>query len=149
MALLTGRRLSWWHAEGEPPEPPLQGLVVLLNPPREALYDKINRRVGAMIDDGLVEEVERLLEAGYGPGDPGMTGAGYREIVRYLEGEIPLEEAAEEIRRSHRRYARRQTTWFRHQLPPSTLTLEVLDPGEGEEDRVGEAWITREGRTSA
>jgi tRNA dimethylallyltransferase len=133
MALLTGRPLSWWHEESEPTEDPVAGLVVLLDLPREILYDRINRRVSSMMDEGLVAEVEGLLSAGYGPQDPGLTGAGYREVVSYLQGERTLEEATEEIRRSHRKYARRQITWYRHQLPGGTV---VLDPTEEEEFNV-------------
>jgi len=107
MALLTGRPLSWWHEESEPEEEALEGLIVLLDLPRDHLYEKINRRVGTMVQEGLVTEVERLLKAGYRPKNPGMTGAGYREIVSFLQGELTLDEATEEIRRSHRKYARR------------------------------------------
>ena len=133
MALLTGRPLSWWHAESEPLEDPLQAFIVLLDPPREELYEKINRRVGEMVQEGLVGEVERLLRAGYGPEDPGMTGAGYREIISFLQGELTLDQATEEIRRSHRKYARRQITWYRHQIPEGAL---VLDGSGTKEDRV-------------
>jgi tRNA dimethylallyltransferase len=140
MALLTGRPLSWWHAESEPAHEPLTGLIVLLDLPRELLYDRINRRVGAMVEEGLVAEVQRLLDAGYGPDDPGMTGAGYREIVAYLEGKVTLEQAVEEIRNSHRAYARRQSTWFRHQLPHGTLVLDGSEGPEGMARRVVSAW---------
>jgi len=53
-----------------------------------------------------------------------MTGSGYREMVRFLEGKVTEDEAVEEIRRSHRRYARRQTTWYRHQLPAEAVVLD-------------------------
>jgi tRNA dimethylallyltransferase len=140
VALMTGRPLSWWHSQIDADQEPLSGLVVLLDPPRDALYGTINERVGEMVGEGLVQEVRRLLEAGYGAEDPGMTGAGYREIIRYLQGGITLEEATDEIRRSHRRYARRQTTWFRHQLPQDTVTLDGMTPREERVERVLEAW---------
>ncbi len=140
VALMTGRPLSWWHSQIDADQEPLSGLVVLLDPPRDALYETINERVGEMVREGLVEEVRRLLEAGYGAEDPGMTGAGYREIIRYLQGGLTLEEATDEIRRSHRRYARRQTTWFRHQLPQDTVTLDGMTPREERVERVLEAW---------
>jgi len=140
MALLTGRPLSWWHAERGPGQVPLAGMVVLLDPPREALYEKINRRVGRMVANGLEGEVRRLLEAGFGSEDPGLTGAGYREMVDYLEGRRTLDDAVDGIRRSHRRYARRQTTWFRHQLPSRVLRLGELEPGEGRAEEVATAW---------
>jgi tRNA dimethylallyltransferase len=124
VALLTGRPLSWWHSQATPVADPLRGFVVLLDPDRDTLYDKINRRVGQMVAGGFVAEVERLLRAGYPSDAPGLTGAGYRELIGYLEGSATLEEATEEIRRSHRRYARRQTTWFRHQLSGDTLRID-------------------------
>jgi len=145
MALLTGRPLSWWHGESEPSEAPMEGLIVLLDPPRDLLYEKINRRVSLMIEDGLVAEVEGLLRAGYDSQDPGMTGAGYREIVSHLRGDLTLEDATEEIRRSHRKYARRQVTWYRHQLPRGKVVLD----GAGSEDemveRVLAEWAIAEG----
>jgi len=140
IALLTGRPLSWWHAESEPTEEPLRGAVMVLDPSRDALYHRINGRVGRMMEEGLVEEVERLLRAGYREEDPGMTGAGYREVVRFLRGALGLEETVEEIRRSHRRYARRQSTWFRHQLPPGAVWLEELETPAALADRVLEVW---------
>ena len=146
IALLTGRPLSWWHVESEPAEDPLEGSIVLLDPPRDAALRKINKRVGFMVQEGLVTEVEALLRAGYGPDDPGMTGAGYREIVSFLRGDRTLEEATEEIRRSHRKYARRQTTWFRHQLPPGTLVLDGVEPLEDMVERILAEWSKVQGR---
>ncbi|MBT8395940.1 MAG: tRNA (adenosine(37)-N6)-dimethylallyltransferase MiaA [Gemmatimonadetes bacterium] len=143
IALLTGRPLSWWHRESEPGEPPLEGLIVLLDPPRDRLYDRINRRVGQMIEEGLISEVEGLLAAGYGPEDPGMTGSGYREAVEFLEGRLTLDEATEEIRRSHRKYARRQVTWFRHQLPADIVVLD----GDGMEAAAGDRIVAEWDRT--
>jgi tRNA dimethylallyltransferase len=140
MALLTGRPLTWWHREAPPVRKPVSGGVVLLDPPRDVLYERINQRVGRMVEEGLEEEVRKLLRAGFRRDDPGMTGAGYREMVAHLEGQLTLEEATERIRRSHRRYARRQITWFRHQLPPWTLTA---DPREKRADlvkRIGDYW---------
>jgi len=145
VALLTGRPLSWWHKEAEPVAGPLSALVVALEPEREGLYARINARVGQMIHEGFVDEVRGLLRAGYAPDCPGMTGAGYRELVRHLDGESSLEEATDEIRRSHRRYARRQTTWFRHQLPDDTLWIDdSLDP-EATVDLILNRWKAANG----
>ncbi len=147
VALLTGRPLSWWHAMGEPTEEALDGLIVLMDPPRDRLYERINRRVAEMVREGLVDEVRRLRAAGYGPEAPGMTGAGYREILALLQGAISLEEATEEIRRSHRKYARRQVTWFRHQLPAGSMVLDGEEGLEAMAERVAAAWrVTQEER---
>lgn len=140
MALLTGRSLSWWHQERAPASPPLQGVIVVLELPRDVLYDRINRRVARMVEEGLVEEVQRLLASGFGPEDPGMTGAGYREILAFLAGRFSLEEATEGIRRAHRRYARRQMTWNRHQLPGATTVLDGTAPEEELVEKVLRAW---------
>lgn len=140
MALLTGRPLSWWHGQGNPTEERLKGLVTVLELPRPVLYQRINRRVERMVEEGLVEEVRGLLSAGFTPEDPGMTGAGYREIVAYLRGGRTMEEAVEDVRRSHRRYARRQATWNRHQLPPGTVFLDGTLPLVELVERILDAW---------
>lgn len=128
VALLTGRPLSWWHRASPAREPGLPGVVVVLDLPRGEMDRRIDERVAAMVERGLVEEVRGLLAAGYGPGDPGLTGTGYREIVAYLAGEATLAEAVEEIRKNTRKYARRQVTWFRHQLPASAVRLDASLP---------------------
>jgi len=87
---------------------------VLISPKydREKLYEKINERVERMINQGLVEEVKKLIENGFSDSES-MKGTGYKEIVSYLKNEIILEEVKESIKRSHRHYAKRQITWFK------------------------------------
>ncbi len=116
VALLTGRPLSWWHERDPGAESPVSAGIVLLEVPREVLYRRINDRARRMFREGLLEEARRLLEAGYGPGDPGMTGTGYREAVALLRGDIEMDDAVDRVQRATRRYARRQLTWFRNQL---------------------------------
>lgn len=141
IALLTGRPLTWWHTEGEPSADPIPGVIIVLLHPRETLYARINERVSRMVnEEGLVEEVQGLLAQGFGAEDPGMTGAGYRETIAYLEGSLSLEEMVEEIRRAHRRYARRQITWFRHQLPGGAHLLDATQSMEGMVEEVLEVW---------
>jgi tRNA dimethylallyltransferase len=127
----------------------MDGLIVLLDLPRDILYEKINQRVGLMVQEGLVSEVEGLLKAGYGAEDPGMTGAGYREIISFLRGDLTLNEAAEEIRRSHRKYARRQITWYRHQLPEGTLVLDGIGTNDVMVEQVLAEWAVAEGKGAA
>jgi tRNA dimethylallyltransferase len=93
--------------------------------PREFLYDRINRRVDQMISQGFVQEVARLLAAGYGRGLKSMQSLGYRHLAAVLAGEIDLPEAVATLKRDHRRYAKRQLTWFRAQ--PS---MHWLDPDQ-------------------
>ena len=146
MALLTGRPLSWWHQEADASGEPMEGLILLLDHPREALYARIEARVERMVrEEGLLDEVRELLRAGYGPGDPGMTGAGYREALAYLDGSLNLEEMIREIQRSHRRYARRQITWFRHQLPEGAVVLDAAKPMEGLVEEILVLWERKRG----
>jgi tRNA dimethylallyltransferase len=140
IALLTGRPLSWWHRSAGPDGRPLAGVTVLLSLPRAELDLRIDRRVDGMLASGLLEEVRGLLAAGYTPRDPGMTGTGYREIARHLSGEWSLEQAKGEIRRATRRYARRQLTWFRNQLPPGTPTVNATAPLAEQVESVLSAW---------
>ena len=80
---------------------------------RDALNDRINRRVDAMVRNGLVDEVRALLEAGFCDGVCAPQAIGYKEIARALDGECSLAEAVDDIKRATRRYAKRQRTWFR------------------------------------
>jgi len=123
VALLTGRPLSHWHAVRAPDGDPVPCLVVVLDLDRAELDRRINARVDRMIERGLVQEVQTLLDQGYGPDDPGMTGTGYREIIQVIRGTRSLEDALDEMKRQTRRYARRQLTWFRHQLPEDAVWL--------------------------
>jgi tRNA dimethylallyltransferase len=142
VALLSGRRLSWWHHAAPAEAEGVPGMIVVLDLPREEMDRRIDDRVSGMVGRGLVEEVQALLDAGYGPGDPGMSGTGYREIAAHLAGETTLEAAVEEIRANTRRYARRQLTWFRHQLPETAVRVNALEPVEAQRDQVLEAWAS-------
>jgi tRNA dimethylallyltransferase len=140
IALLTGRPLSEWHRVAGPVHSSLKGLVVLFEFPRETLYHRINKRVGEMVEKGWVGEVERLLEAGYSLRDPGMTGAGYPEMVRVVEKEQSIVEATEKIRQTHRRYARRQMTWFRNQLEEEPCRVDGTEKMPRLVEQVLDAW---------
>ncbi len=142
VALLTGVPLSRWHREAPAEAEGIAGTVVVLELPREETHRRIDDRVSRMVERGLVEEVRGLLDAGYSADTPGMTGTGYREVIRHLEGEITLEEAMEEIRRNTRRYARRQITWFRNQLPASVLRIDATAPLEHQVRITLDAWRT-------
>lgn len=87
----------------------------VLNAPRELLYERIDRRVDKMLEEGLVDEVRHLKERGYQKGMVSMQGLGYKEILSYLEGEYPLEEAVRILKRDTRHFAKRQLTWFRRE----------------------------------
>ncbi len=80
---------------------------------REVLYDRINRRVDIMIEDGLLDEVSALLKKGYDKNLTAMQGIGYKEFYSYFDGSASLDETLELIKMNSRRYAKRQLTWFR------------------------------------
>lgn len=86
--------------------------VFAINMDREVLYDRINKRVDVMIDNGLIEEVKNLLQK-YKTFPTSMQGLGYKEVVSYFKKEITKEEMIEKIKQETRRYAKRQLTWFR------------------------------------
>ena len=91
-----------------------QTLHLCLSVDRQVLYDRINRRTNAMVESGLIAEVEGLLQSGYSPELKPMQAIGYLHIVEYLEGRWDLGEAIRLIQRDTRRYAKRQLTWFGH-----------------------------------
>lgn len=93
-------------------EPEFEVEWIGLNYPREELYDRINRRVDLMIEQGLVDETKNLL-AKHGRINNIINTIGYREIISYLDGELTLEEAKDKLKQNTRNYAKRQLTWFR------------------------------------
>jgi len=96
---------------------PYEVLKVGLTRPRSELYQRIDERIDAMIDSGLVEEIRNLLEKGYDPTLPAFSAIGYREIIPHLRGEINLEEAVALIKRNTRIFVRRQANWFKENDP--------------------------------
>ncbi len=94
---------------------PYQFAYFVLNDDRKRLYDKIGQRVELMLRQGLLTEVEALKRKGCHKGMVSMQGLGYKEILSYLDGECPLEEAVSVLKRDTRRFAKRQLTWFRRE----------------------------------
>ena len=88
-------------------------LLVCLTRDREELYDRINRRVDALIEAGLVDEVRSLMAMGLTADDISMKGIGYKEIINHLNGETTLADAVDIIKKNTRHDAKRQLTWFR------------------------------------
>lgn len=127
---LTGRPLSVIHAEHrfeEPNRPP--SWIIGLRRDRKELYRRIEARVEAQIAAGLIEETDRLLSSGLSPSLPSMQGLGYKQMIPYLRGEQPLDEAVSILKRDTRHYAKRQMTWF--QADPR---IEWIDLSEGASD---------------
>lgn len=139
VALLTGRPLSDWHEDPEDREG-VPGMVIILTRDRDELDRRIRARAEAMLEKGLLEEVTRLLRAGYGRDDPGLTSAGYREMIDHLSGRSGLDEALDRMEVRTRQYSRRQLTWFRNQAPTGALWMEAGEPLEAQVTRVSAAW---------
>ena len=87
----------------------------VLNPPRDILYERINKRVDIMVENGLVDEVKKLRKMGLSTENISMQGIGYKEIIEYLDGEVSLETAIENIKQNTRHMAKRQVTWFKRE----------------------------------
>jgi tRNA dimethylallyltransferase len=108
----TGKPLTYYHENQ--PEPPFSFTTIVLNRDREELYDRINRRVDRMLEEGLLDEVRAVLDIdGVQLDEPPLSTIGYREPIQYLNGEIDYDEMVRLVKRNTRRYAKRQLTWFR------------------------------------
>lgn len=112
---LNGSRISLHNQEERRRQSPYAFCYFVLNDDRKKLYDRIDRRVDEMMDNGLVEEVRCLKNRGYRKDMVSMQGLGYKEILSYLDGELSLEEAVTLIKRDTRHFAKRQLTWFRRE----------------------------------
>jgi tRNA dimethylallyltransferase len=110
----TGRRIS----ELQPAMPPVPELaarvrVVALDPPREQLYARINKRADEMFAGGLIEEVESLIASGVPPTAKAFQAHGYRRVVEYLQGKRTRDDALNQMKLDTRHYAKRQLSWWR------------------------------------
>jgi tRNA dimethylallyltransferase len=118
VVLATGRPLSDWHSEGMPPAVDAsRAAKIFLDVDRADLYRRIDVRFDAMIAGGALDEVRALAERKLDPTLPAMKAHGVPWLIRYLSGDISLDEASEGGKRDTRRYTKRQATWFRNQLP--------------------------------
>lgn len=106
-------------------ERPYQTMKIGLAWERDMLYEKIDRRADQMILDGLIQEVQGLLDRGYDGALKPMQALGYKHMVHYLEGNCPLQEALQSMKRDTRRYAKRQMTWF-----SADREMEWFSPGD-------------------
>ncbi len=137
--LLTGHRFSEQRTQSESP---YSLLLIGLRRPRAELYARIDARIEAMFQAGLLEETRRLLEQGYSPELPALSAIGYRECIAVLQGKITLEEAKTLIKRATRRYVRHQTNWFKESDPRihwlEAGAPDVLDQAE----QLIRSWLT-------
>jgi tRNA dimethylallyltransferase len=118
VVLATGRSLLDWHEENKPPNFDLAGAAkVFLMPDRDELFRRIDARFDTMMAAGALDEVRTLAARRLNPSLPAMKAHGVPWLIRHLNGEIALAEAAEQAKRDTRQYTKRQATWFRNQLP--------------------------------
>lgn len=123
----TGKTKTEQEIESRKNEIPYDYHVFALNMDREKLYDRINKRVDIMIEQGLIEEVEGIIKK-YRTYPTAMQALGYKEIKEYIIGNITKEQAIETVKQETRRYAKRQLTWFRKNK--QTIWLNALDKKE-------------------
>ena len=121
---LTGKRISEHNAAERAKTSPWHFVYFVLTRNRAELYDRINRRVDRMFDQGLVEEVRRLEQMGFTETDVAMQGIGYKELLAALHGKCTVDEAREQIKQSSRHYAKRQMTWFRRERDVTWVSLD-------------------------
>ena len=111
---MTGHKFSEQKNKGMSPYHLIQ---LGIQWPREELYRRIDQRIDQMLTDGLVNEVQGLLQKGYTPDLPGMSAIGYNEITLYINGRLTLNEAVMLIKRKTRQFVRRQSNWFKLEDP--------------------------------
>ncbi len=127
---LTGKKISEHNDEQKHKEPEFNFAYFVLTDDRSRLYDRINARVDKMFEEGLLDEVRELKEAGYSAGLTSMQAIGYKEIYSYLSGEISLDEAKNLIKLNTRHFAKRQLTWFRKE--PDVIWIDYSVTGRDE-----------------
>jgi tRNA dimethylallyltransferase len=118
VVLATGTPLGVWQRAAAP-EHAFEPIVFTLLPPRDRLYARIDARFTEMVEQGALDEVQALVARGLDPALPVMKAVGVPELSAYLEGAAALDAAIAAAQQASRRYAKRQYTWFRHQLPGS------------------------------
>ena len=111
----TGGKISEHNETEREKESPYNFAYFVLTDDRSCLYDRIDRRVDLMMEEGLLDEVRFLKERGVRRDSTAMQGLGYKELYAFLDGEYPLEEAVRIIKRDTRHFAKRQLTWFKRE----------------------------------
>ncbi len=135
---LTGKKISEHNEQERAKESPYAFCYFVLNDDRDFLYERINQRIDAMLEEGLVEEVRFLKEKGYTRDMVSMQGLGYKEILDYLNNECTLEEAVYILKRDTRHFAKRQLTWFRRERDVIWIQKDAY---QREEERVLQAML--------
>ncbi len=128
---ITGRSIRTHHAAHGFAHTHYDALKIGLSLPRESLYARIDLRVERMLSDKLEDEVRTLLDRGYAPSLKSMQSLGYRHMGDYIQGRLEFEEAVRTLQRDHRRYAKRQMTWFRADSQVNWLMPDQFEDAAG------------------
>ena len=139
VAILTGRPLSYWQHAARTGGA-IKPWYIVLTVPRPILHQRILRRAKDMVQRGIIEEVAAVRAEGVPENAPGLDSIGLREAVAYLHGRLQRDEVADAIATSTRQYAKRQETWFRHQLGGSVITLDATRGPELIAAEIARAW---------
>ena len=119
----TGQPISEHNTVQKNNSSPYNFAYFVLNDKRELLYERINKRVDTMFENGLIQEVKELLNSGCNKDMVSMQGIGYKEVVEYLEGKLSLDETKELIKKNTRHFAKRQLTWFRREKEVNMINI--------------------------
>lgn len=119
----TGQPISEHNTVQKNNSSPYNFAYFVLNDKRELLYERINKRVDTMFENGLIQEVKELLNSGCNKDMVSMQGIGYKEVVEYLEGKLSLDETKELIKKNTRHFAKRQLTWFRREKEVNIINI--------------------------
>jgi len=136
----TGTGLASWRARTGPPLVPADtARAIALTPPRAALFSRIETRLDAMLEAGVLDEVGRVAALGLPPDAPGLKAVGAPEFLAHLAGDTPLETALADAKTATRRYAKRQLTWIRNQMAdwPRIAEADAEEAAQAAEDALG------------
>ena len=139
-AALNGEQVNQYGAS----ESPYDALVVGLEMERGALYERINRRVDIMLEQGLEQEVRELLSRGLSPHCQSMQSIGYRQMVWYLQGTMDYEQAVEKLKQATRNFAKRQITWYKKMPYIKWLELAATTDYTNVVERICEMLVEKE-----
>ena len=125
----TGTKISEHNEAESQKESPYNFEYFVLNDDRQKLYDRIDRRIDIMLEDGLLDEVRSLVDEGYSRDLVSMQGLGYKEMIDYIQERYTLDEAVYTLKRDTRHFAKRQVTWFKREKQVTWVNKNEFDSG--------------------
>lgn len=123
----TGMKISEHNEAESQKESPYNFEYFVLNDDRQKLYDRIDRRIDIMLEDGLLDEVRSLVDEGYSRDLVSMQGLGYKEMIDYIQGRCTFDEAVYTLKRDTRHFAKRQVTWFKREKQVTWVNKNEFD----------------------